>query len=97
MSKKIKIETGQELDVGMVNGWRYKVGRTVGGFFYVCRRGVFHGWRMERLSDWDSVPEAVRAAQRHMARCERGVRGWYARRRRLSSTNKWGERWSGSF
>ena len=79
---KLKIAAGEELDVGTANRWRYKVGRTVGGLFYVCRRSLFFGChrrRIERVAVRDTVLQAVKAAREHMAACERGVRDYCAR------------------
>ncbi len=75
--KRISQVVPDEVEVGIVNGWRYVVSRSEGGtLFYVMRRSLSpsdHGCRSQFLTVRDTQKEAEDAARHHMASCERGV------------------------
>ena len=79
MSEKLKIRPGEEIEIGIVNGWRYLIRRSEGGgLFWVVRKSLSredHGRRQERLGVWETLERAREEARTGMERSAKGVEG----------------------
>jgi hypothetical protein len=92
MNEKRKIRPGEEIEVGIVNGWRYLIRRSDGGgLFWVIRKGLSredHGRRQELVGVWDTLGQAQGAARRSMERSAKAVEAYFGLFAPIPYTNK---------
>jgi len=92
MNEKLKIRPGEEIEVGIVNGWRYLIRRSEGGgLFWVMRKSLSredHGRRQEPVGVWDTLGQAQGAARISMERSAKAVEAFSGSFAPISYTNK---------